>query len=135
MAKSKSSRFVKGAVVSAAAAHTTYWIWASARHWASDVGEARSDSFFGGFLESALATAAGVTVMPVLLWAGMRALRERGNHLLVAMGSLMWLFAGAYVVEKDVGMMGTEVLLVLFILFCGLLALVTEGRERARPPG
>ncbi|KAB7836906.1 hypothetical protein [Streptomyces mobaraensis] len=31
--------------------------------------------------------------MPVLLWAGMRLLREKNNHLLVGGGGLAWFFA------------------------------------------
>ncbi|GAA2358022.1 hypothetical protein SVIO_001440 [Streptomyces violaceusniger] len=35
-------------------------------------------------------------VMPLLLWAGMRILRERGNYLLIIVGSLLWLLGAGY---------------------------------------
>ncbi|MGI5336588.1 hypothetical protein ACQEVS_03875 [Streptomyces sp. CA-181903] len=34
-----------------------------------------------------------VLAMPVMLWAGMRLLREKDNHLLVVGGGLAWFFA------------------------------------------
>ncbi|MER5781672.1 hypothetical protein ABT104_08110 [Streptomyces mobaraensis] len=45
-----------------------------------------------------------VLAMPVLLWAGMRLLREKDNHLLVVGGSLAWFFvAGRHVDALEYG--------------------------------
>ncbi|MBC2874212.1 MULTISPECIES: hypothetical protein [Streptomyces] len=45
-----------------------------------------------------------VLAMPLLLWAGMRLLREKDNHLLVVGGSLAWFFAaGRYVDTLEYG--------------------------------
>ncbi|WP_280698014.1 hypothetical protein [Kitasatospora sp. GP82] len=82
------------------------------------------DVMFAGSAQLMLAVLAGVTAMPVLLWTGMRALREQGNHLLLTVGSGLWFVIGGHVVETNVSTVGTEVFLVLFALVCGLLSLV-----------
>ncbi|MEV4920834.1 hypothetical protein AB0K47_29015 [Streptomyces tirandamycinicus] len=124
MTKTYSVLGLKGAAVSALAATAAYWIWTAGREWAQGVGRAGSDAFLAGALESVLATVAGVAAMPLLLWAGRRAVRERGNHLMVIGCSVAWPFAGGYVVENDVGAAGTLVVLTLFALLGGLLAVV-----------
>ncbi|MFD4624259.1 hypothetical protein [Streptomyces sp. NPDC058475] len=116
------ARWVKGAVVSAVSAVVCYWIWTSCREWASGVREANQDAFLAGSLESLLAGIAGVGSMPLLLWAGMRAVKERGNHLLVLVGAALWLFLGGHVVEDDVSTAATAGFLALFALFGALLA-------------
>jgi hypothetical protein len=119
---------VKGAVVSAAAATICFCIWRSARAWAAGIGNANPDALFAGSLESVLATIAGVASMPLLLWAGMRAFGERGNHLLVLVGAVSWLYIGGHVVEDHVSAAGTAVFLASFVLLSSLLALVTAQR-------
>ncbi|MFI7413040.1 hypothetical protein ACIBU0_30650 [Streptomyces sp. NPDC049627] len=124
MTKTRTARCLKGVVVSAAAVALCYWIWTSAREWADDA-QAGPDSTFGtGFLEALLAQIAGVASMPLLLWAGMRATRERGNHVLVLGGALAWPFIGGHLVE-DAGVTATETVLycALFTLLGGLLSL------------
>jgi hypothetical protein len=124
MTNRKGARWVKGAVVSAVAATICHWTWTSAREWAAGVRDADPDAFFAGSIESLLATIAGVASMPVLLWAGMRAFRERRNHLLVLTGAVLWPFVGGHVVEDDVSVAGTAVFLALFVLLSSLPALV-----------
>ncbi|GHH83608.1 hypothetical protein GCM10018793_46130 [Streptomyces sulfonofaciens] len=119
---------MKGVAVSAAAAFVCYWIWSSAREWAQGVA-AGSDAFLAGSLESLLAGIAGVVSMPVLLWAGMRATGERGNHLLVVAGAVVWPFLGGHLVEDGVNGAGTTVFLVLFAVLCGALSLVEVPRR------
>jgi hypothetical protein len=68
--------------------------------------------------------------MPVLLWAGMRALGERGNHLLVLLGTVSWLLIGGHVVEDDVSVAATVAFLGLFALLGSVLATVASGSSR-----
>lgn len=75
-----------------------------------------------GLLEGALATVTGVAMMPLLLWIGMRMLRERGNHLLVVIGAVVWVFLGGHVVEGSVNSVATVCYLALFAAVCGVLA-------------
>ncbi|MFD4528156.1 hypothetical protein ACFWP7_30340 [Streptomyces sp. NPDC058470] len=123
------ARWVKGTAVSAVAAVTSYWIWTSGREWASDVTVANQDALLAGSLELLLAGLAGVASMPLLLWAGMRVTKERGNHLLVMFGAMAWLFVGGHVVETRVGAAGTALFLALFAVLGGLLAGVRMPSE------
>ncbi|MFC7262320.1 hypothetical protein [Streptomyces lutosisoli] len=122
MTNRRTARWVKGAAVSAVSAVVCYWIWTSCREWASGVREADQDAFLAGSLESLLAGIAGVASMPLLLWAGMRVLKERGNHLLVAAGAMAWIFLGGHVVEDEVSTGATAGFLALFAVLGGLLA-------------
>ncbi|MGW6455706.1 hypothetical protein ACWF94_07210 [Streptomyces sp. NPDC055078] len=123
MTEGRVIRWVKGTVVAACAAGICYWLWTSAREWAAHASDADSSAFLSGALESGVATIAGVAAMPVLLWAGMRALGERGNHVVIIAGAVMWLFVGGHVVENDVGEVGTAAFLALFTVLGGLAAL------------
>lgn len=117
--ESSPSRWLKGTLVSAVAAAFCYWLWVSLDEWA---GETDSDGTFSGLFESLFAGIMGVVSMPVLLWAGMRVLQERGNHLLVMLGAIAWFFVGSHVVEDDVSTTGTVVFLTLFTAFGTLLS-------------
>ncbi|GGN74170.1 hypothetical protein GCM10011579_052990 [Streptomyces albiflavescens] len=129
MTNRRAARWVKGAAVSAVSAVLCYWIWSSLREWAQGVGDADPDAMFAGSLEALIAGIAGVASMPVLLWAGMRVLRERGNHLLVLLGALAWIFIGGHVVEDAVGTGATAGFLALFAVLGGLLAGVQPPSE------
>ncbi|MFD3654028.1 hypothetical protein [Streptomyces sp. NPDC058620] len=120
----RTARGVKGAVASAVAATVCYVIWSGGRDWAAGVRDADPDAFLAGSVESVLALIAGVACMPVLLWAGMRAMQERGSHLLVLAGTGVWFFLGGHVVEDAVDGVGTALFLALFAVLGGLLALV-----------
>jgi hypothetical protein len=115
---------MKGAAVSAIAAAVCFSVWTSARAWAAGVSDADPNALSAGFIESLLATIVGAASMPVLLWAGMRALRERGNHPLVLAGAALWLVLGGNAVEGQVGLAATALSLTSFVLLGGLLALV-----------
>ncbi|EFL25144.1 hypothetical protein SSOG_04858 [Streptomyces himastatinicus ATCC 53653] len=124
MLSSRLCRWIKGVGVSAAAAHATYWVWQSAEQWAWEAQQANPDGGIGaGFIESALAVVASVTLMPLLLWAGMRLLRERDNHLLVTMGWAMWLVLNTQMSEGSVNRLETELFLAAFAVLGGFLAL------------
>ncbi|AGP56646.1 hypothetical protein M271_25810 [Streptomyces rapamycinicus NRRL 5491] len=126
-------RWTKGIVVSAAAAHATYWVWESAERWESEARRANPDAGVGaGFIEGALATLAWLTLVPVLLWAGMRMLRERDNQLLVCMGSATWIILGTQLTEGGISRMETELFLLAFALLGGFLTLLrpTAPTER-----
>ncbi|KAK1180897.1 hypothetical protein B7755_023770 [Streptomyces sp. NBS 14/10] len=124
MLSSRLCRWIKGIVVSAAAAHATYWVWESASEWESEAQQANPDGGIGaGFIEGALASFAWLTLVPVLLWAGMRLLRERDNYLLVTMGSATWIFLGTQVAEGGASRVETELFLVAFALLGGFLSL------------
>ncbi len=129
MKNRRTARWVKGVAVSAVSAVVCYGIWTSCREWAFGAAAADPDALFGGgFLELLLAGFAGVMSMPLLLWAGMRVLRERGNHLLVIVATMTWIFLGGHVVEEDTGAVPTAVFLALFAAFGGLLSAVrTQG--------
>lgn len=120
----RTARGVKGAVVSAVAATVCYLIWSGGRDWASGARAADPDAILAGSIESVLALIAGVACMPLLLWAGMRVLRERGNHLLVVAATVVWFFLGGHVVEDAVDEPVTAVFLALFAVLGGLLSLV-----------
>ncbi|MFD8629747.1 hypothetical protein ACFV4E_38880 [Streptomyces hygroscopicus] len=124
MTKSGPSRWLKGALVSAVAAIVCYWLWASLTEWADGVANSQQDAMMAGSIESLLAGITGVVSMPALLWAGMRVLQERGNHLLVILGAIAWIFVGGHVVEDPVSTAGTAVFLTLFAIFGSLLSSV-----------
>ncbi|MFE5121374.1 hypothetical protein [Streptomyces sp. NPDC056669] len=124
MLSSRLCRWLKGIVVSAAAAHATYWVWESAEQWESEAQRANPDGGIGtGFIEGALATFAWLTLVPLLLWSGMRLLRERDNHLLVTMGSAAWIILGTQMTKGGVSRVETELFLLAFTLLGGFLAL------------
>ena len=104
-----------------------YWFWTAARAWAASHADGAD---YAGFLESLLATLAGAASLPVLLWAGMRALHARGNHLLVLGSAASWFVIGAHVVEDRVGIVARCALLALQAVVSSALALT-----RASPAG
>ncbi|MFG2311405.1 hypothetical protein ACGFS9_22470 [Streptomyces sp. NPDC048566] len=116
-------RWAKGTAVTALSAVVCLWIWTSCRSWAQGVREANEDAFLAGSLESLLAGVAGVLSMPLLLWAGMRLLGERGVHLLLLVGTVGWFLIGGHVVEDAAGGAATAGFLALFAVLGGLAAL------------
>ncbi|MEU1801771.1 hypothetical protein [Streptomyces sp. NPDC019937] len=124
MLSSRLCRWLKGVGVSAAAAHTTYWVWESAEQWAWEAQQANPDGGIGaGFTESALAVVAVVTLVPLLLWAGMRLMRERDNHLLVTLGWAMWILLNTQMAESSASKVETELFFAAFALLGGFLSL------------
>ncbi|MFF0157980.1 hypothetical protein ACFYRY_10670 [Streptomyces sp. NPDC005263] len=125
MAKTRSFRGVKGTIVSALGAVVCYWTWTYLLDWSDGVRQAGGDSVGAGFLEALLARLVGLLALPVLLWVGMRLLRERGNHLLLAAGhAAAWLIGGYLVEQGGVSDTVTTLCLALFAGLGGLLSLV-----------
>ncbi|WP_405983321.1 hypothetical protein [Streptomyces sp. NBC_00872] len=116
----KTVRWVKGTLVSGPAAVVCYWMWTSLREWADNTSD--GDAMGSGLLEGLLASVVGLLTMPLLLWAGMRLLGEKGNHLLVLLGVVAWWLIGAHVVEDAVGAGATALYVSLFAVLGGLLA-------------
>lgn len=128
--KARIVRCVKGVLVSALAAVVCYWMWNSLLQWADDSAAADESAMGAGWLESLLAGLMGLLSMPLLLWAGMRLLGERGNHLLVLAGVAAWWLIGGHVVEDaGVGGTATALFLALFAVLGGLLSLVEMPRN------
>ncbi|MFR9675175.1 hypothetical protein [Streptomyces sp. TR06-5] len=134
MTKRTAVRGAKGTLVTAVAALSCRSLWASLRAWAQEVSAAAPDGMFAGTLESLLAGVVGVLAMPVLLWAGMRVLGERGTALLVLGGAVAWPFVGGHVVEDAAGGAETAGFLVLFTALGGLLSLARVPGGRQGPP-
>ncbi|MFE4830792.1 hypothetical protein [Streptomyces sp. NPDC056672] len=116
----KTVRWVKGTLVSGPAAVVCYWMWTSLPEWADNTAD--GGAMGSGLLEGMLASVVGLPTMPLLLWAGMRLLGEKGNHLLVLLGVVAWWLIGAHVVEDAVGAGATALYLSLFAVLGGLLA-------------
>jgi hypothetical protein len=124
MTTSSVARGVKGTIVAAVAACACYGLWKALRGWAENASRAGQGAMGAGWLESAVAGLVGLLSMPLLLWAGMRVLGERGVHLLVPGDLAAWWFLGGRAVEDAHGTAATALLLGLFALLGGLLSLV-----------
>ncbi|WP_181789180.1 hypothetical protein [Streptomyces phytophilus] len=85
-------RAVKGAVVS------VFAVWVCSRILVEgfDITRERASGSWGLDPTPLIALAVSVVAMPVVLWAGMRVLRERRNAPLVWLMTVSWLFAGGY---------------------------------------
>src|SRR5690349_21309622 len=123
MTKSRTVRWAKGTLASAVAAGICYWTWTSLRGWAQDAFAAGHGAMGAGWFESLAAGFAGRLWMAVRGWAGMRLLGERGNHLLVLGGVVVWWLIGGHVVEGAVGSTATALFLALYAVAGGLLSL------------
>jgi hypothetical protein len=127
-------RGTKGILVSAAATTACYAAWAQLLEWSDDVSASAQGAMGAGWSEAVLALAFGLFSMPLLLWAGMRLLAERGNHLLVLAGSPLWWLIGGHAVEQSPGPGATASSLCLFAALAVLLSL-PEVPELSPPEG
>ncbi|MEU5190442.1 hypothetical protein AB0G83_25350 [Streptomyces klenkii] len=116
---------MKAAAVGALAGHVMYWALTAAHDWAAP--DVPSDNFgqaIGrGVFQTVVTGLAGMAPMPLLLWAGMRLMRERGNVLLIAFGSVIWGYIGGRVAGLELSLADSEAWLVFFAVACGLLGL------------
>lgn len=125
------ARWCKGTVVSAVAAMVCFASWERLLTWAEAVAAADPGSIGAGWAQALLATCTGVLAMPLLLWAGMRLLGERGTRVLALAGGAAWWFIGTHVVEGTrIDDTDTALLLAVFALLGGVLCLArptTDG--------
>ena len=124
MTKKLLGRWVKGTLVSAVAAYASYAAWVRLRAWALVASTGPHDTFGTGMVQTLVAESVGLLSLPILLWVGMRLLRERGNHALVVGGFAAWWFIAGPVIEEAVGTTSTALLLALFVMIGGLLSLL-----------
>lgn len=117
-------RSAKGVVVGAVAAVVCFWFWSALDEWATDTEIGPNSNFGSGFVEGVTANLAGIVVIPVLLWAGMRLARERNNYLLVVGCGMLWPFIGGMLIDENHGVTATVLLLVLFPVLGGVLSLL-----------
>lgn len=117
-------RGAKGVVVGAVAAVACFRSWSALDEWAEHAGSGPNSNFGTGFIESLIALAVGIVSMPVLLWAGMRLVRERNNYLLVACGGVLWPFIGGTLIDELHGVAETVLLLAVFPVLGGVLSLL-----------
>ncbi|MCC3766693.1 hypothetical protein [Streptomyces sp. UNOC14_S4] len=118
-------RCVKAAVVGALAGHAMLWTLLAVHNWAEP--DQPADNFGQGIGQAIFQTAAtglvGMAPMPVLLWAGMHLMRERGNILLMLFGAVIWGYIGGRAAQLKMSLAETEVWLAFFAVACGLLGL------------
>ncbi|MFH8470016.1 hypothetical protein [Streptomyces sp. NPDC017991] len=118
--------------MSASAAVACYTMWTSLWEWSDEVSRASGDAMGAGFLEGMLAGLVGLLSMPLLLWAGMRLLREQGNHLLVVAGFVAWWIIGGTLVEEGVASdTATGLYIALFAALSALASLAEMPRTRS----
>ncbi|MEU5160641.1 hypothetical protein AB0G74_13670 [Streptomyces sp. NPDC020875] len=118
-------RCAKGAVAASAATAACYAVmrhgYDRARE-AATAADARGDTF-GGAVEHGLTTAASWTLMPVLLWVGMRLLREDGNTVFVVAGGGAWVFGIGMLVDYIDHHPGSPpyIAFAVYVIFCAVL--------------
>lgn len=124
-------RHAKGAltvVVAAAACHT---FMSAGYAWVRDSRATDEHTMFTGAFEFLLTTAASWTLMPLLLWAGMRMMGETGNAVLVLVGGLAWAVLSGYYID-DIETAGGHIpplALAAYVLLGTGLAGVGPGRR------
>lgn len=95
---SRAVQSLKGAAVTAVAVLVCHLILSAG--YAAARAQKRADPDGGSWGSAeihAVTFALGILlVMPLLLWAGMRILRERDNYLLIIVGSLLWLIGAGF---------------------------------------
>ncbi|MFJ7345630.1 hypothetical protein ACIQU3_35755 [Streptomyces sp. NPDC101110] len=105
--------------------------------WARGRAAAGEATMFAGAVEWLVTTAASWALMPLLLGAGMRVLREHGNTALMVGGGLVWaVLSLAFVdgIDRPGGFMPLPALTVWILAGTGLAG-AGPGRRRGRPRG
>ncbi|MFD3654617.1 hypothetical protein [Streptomyces sp. NPDC058620] len=128
----KHIRHAKGALTVAVATAVCHTLMAAGYEWARDSETSSGDTMFAGTVEFLLTTAASWALMPLLLWAGMRLMRESGNTLLVLAGGFAWILISGYFIDdidRDGGHMPIPAL-VAYVLLGTALAGVRSGKAR-----
>ncbi|WP_282797588.1 hypothetical protein [Streptomyces sp. CC224B] len=100
MTRLRTGRALKGAMVTAVAVFVCHVILSAGLATARAERQAHSEEAWAGTVAWLAAFVLNtVFVMPLLLWAGMRILREKDCHLLVVGGSLVWFLGAGYGVD------------------------------------
>ncbi len=123
-------RHAKGVLTVTTATAACYTLMSVGYTWARESAAAAGDTIFSGAFEFLLTTAASWALMPLLLWAGMRMLRETGNTVLVLIGGLGWAGVSGYYID-DIDRAGGHmpVLVLAAYVLCGaVLSGVNPGR-------
>ncbi|MCC3769013.1 hypothetical protein K6I34_001048 [Streptomyces sp. UNOC14_S4] len=111
------------------------WTLLAAHDWAEP--GPPPDNFGQGIGQAIFQTAvtglAGMAPMPLLLWAGMRLMRERGNVLLMLFGAVIWGYIGGRAARLKMSPVETEGWLIFFAVACGLLGLTRLPERPERP--
>ncbi|MEV6960679.1 hypothetical protein AB0M97_16060 [Streptomyces sp. NPDC051207] len=92
-------RHAKGALTVAAATAACHTLMSVGYTWARDSRATDEHTMFSGAFEFLLTTTAAWTLMPLLLWAGMRIMGETGNAALVLVGGLVWAGLSGYYID------------------------------------
>ncbi|MFI2780629.1 hypothetical protein [Streptomyces sp. ALB3] len=90
----------KGALAVTAATAACHTLMSAGYAWARDRAAATGDTMFSGAFEFLLTTAVSWAVMPLLLWAGMRVMREPDNTVLIVAGGLAWVGLSGYFIDE-----------------------------------
>ncbi|MFC9184490.1 hypothetical protein ACFTZJ_28060 [Streptomyces globisporus] len=117
------ARHAKGALTVTAATAASHTLMASGYTWARD-SAAAGDTVFSGAFEFLVTTAASWALMPLVLWAGMRAMGEVGNTVMLATGGLFWVGLSGYFID-DIDRTGGQIpilALTAYVLLCTGLA-------------
>ncbi|MEW1549901.1 hypothetical protein [Streptomyces tsukubensis] len=127
-------RCAKGAVTASAATAACYTLMYRGYAWAREAADTRTarGGTFGGAIEHLLTTAGSWTLMPLLLWAGMRLLREGGNTVFVLAGGAAWVLVSGILID-DIDFPGSRtpyVALAAYVLFCTMLS----GKDQPTKP-
>jgi hypothetical protein len=92
-------RHAKGALTVAASTAACHTLMSVGYTWVSDSRATDEHTMFTGAFEFLLTTAASWTLMPLLLWVGMRVMGETGNAVLVLVGGLVWAGLSGYYID------------------------------------
>ncbi|MEW1604066.1 hypothetical protein [Streptomyces sp. NPDC093808] len=125
------TRIAKGAVTVIAATVVCHSLMSAGYAWVSDSTATDEATIFSGFFEFLLTTVASWTLMPLLLWAGMRLMGETGNVVLVLVGGLVWAGLSGYSID-DIDRAGGHMpvmALAAYVLLGTALAGIDSGRR------
>ncbi|MFI6803620.1 hypothetical protein ACIBO6_01150 [Streptomyces luteogriseus] len=94
------ARLVKGAVTVTVATAVCHTLMTAGYAWAGAKAARGEATLFAGAFESLVTTAGCWALTPLLLGAGMRAMRERGNTTLMVGGGLLWALLSLSLVDE-----------------------------------
>ncbi|MBB4715459.1 hypothetical protein [Streptomyces luteogriseus] len=94
------ARLAKGAVTVTAATAVCHTLMTAGYAWAGAKAATGEATIFAGAFEWLVTTAGSWALMPLLLGAGMRAMRERGNTTLMVGGGLLWALLSLSLVDE-----------------------------------